>query len=60
MRSSTLSRIHLVFVLVGLLLAGAAPVGAAPSQGGSSTLSSSSSVAVTGNDQGTKGTGSAG
>ncbi|HNN91327.1 hypothetical protein [Haliangium sp. UPWRP_2] len=59
MRSSTLSRIHLVFVLVGLL-AGAAPVGAAPSQGDSSTLSSSSSVSVTGNDQGTKGTGSAG
>lgn len=60
MRSSTLSRIHLVFVLVGLLLAGAAPVEAAPSQGDSSTLSSSGSVAVTGNDQGTKGTGSAG
>lgn len=60
MRSSTLSRIHLVFAVVGLLLAGAVSAEAAPAQGDLSTLSGSGSVAVTGNDQGTKGTGSAG
>jgi hypothetical protein len=56
MRSSTFSQVRLVFVVVGLLIGGVQPVVFASS----SRTVSTTAMAAPGNDQGTKGTGSAG
>ncbi len=56
MRSSTFSQVRLIFVVVGLLIGGVQPVVFASS----SRTISTAAMAAPGNDQGTKGTGSAG